>query len=264
MVRVSMLYGTAAPWDGRVQIPSPLLKSPHPKLKWGSSPHSLWRMEAREPAPYTISMDLGLPILESSTTSLQRMQNTSMASSHVALHKWGTQLGSPLPKHIWQDTWLPYRSAKENTFLSQIAYGAIATLGWRFPYLPHSDLALVHCPRCNLNLQEDVVHCLWQCPVSATCWRWCDSLLARAAQRQLAVIQLQSPHVLVPVLPDHWNVPARLWHIVRAAMCWILWKDRNNCLFTARSSDLDVVIHRTWHRIGTYIRLEWQKFLCNV
>lgn len=50
---------------------------------------------------------LGLPLLESSTASLCKMQNTSIASSHVALQKWVTQLGSPLPEHIWQATWLP-------------------------------------------------------------------------------------------------------------------------------------------------------------
>lgn len=39
----------------------------------------------------------GLPLLESSTTTLRCMQNTSVAASHVSLQKWVTQLGTPLP-----------------------------------------------------------------------------------------------------------------------------------------------------------------------
>lgn len=160
----------------------------------------------------------GLPLLKSSTATLRRLQNRTTASSHVAFQKWATTLGTGLPDNIWDDTWLSYRSAKENTFLWQLAYRAIATQSWRHPNCSQAD-PRTHCNRCTLAVKEDILHCVWQCPESSICWCWCETVLARAAATNIHRIQLRPAHVVVAEwLPDEWNVPAKLWQILRAAM----------------------------------------------
>lgn len=206
----------------------------------------------------------GLPLLNSSTATIRRVQNRMAASTHSALKKWEDTLGHRIPDNIWDDTWQPYRSAKESTFLWQVAYRAIATQGWRYPNCPHTD-PRTHCTRCDLAQKEDVLHCLWLCPASLVCWRWCEVVLALAAETVVTRIQLQPENVLIAVwLPHGWNVPARLWQILRAVLCWLIWKDRNNCMFTAQRPEPEAVIRKTWHRLSTYIRLEWQSLFRRV
>lgn len=39
-------------------------------------------------------------------------------------------------------------------------------------------------------------------------------------------LTLLPAHVLVAApIPDVWDVQVRLWHILRAIMCWLIWKD---------------------------------------
>lgn len=157
------------------------------------------------------------PLLNSSTASLRRMQNKSTAASHVSLQKWATQLGIRIPDTIWLDTWIPFRSAKENTFLgrlptdpSQRLHGAsrISHIRTRRPTAPVVISIFVRmCFTAYGNARL----------ISFSCWRWCSSFMARAAES--TAFQLCPTHVLVAeALPCAWNVPFKLWHISGAAL----------------------------------------------
>lgn len=61
-------------------------------------------------------------------------------------------------------------------------------------------------------------------------------------------------------LPVAWDAPHRLWQILRATLCWHIWKDRNEKFFTGGANP-EQVIHRVWHRRGTHVRIEWSKLL---
>lgn len=80
----------------------------------------------------------GTPLLHSSTAQLRLLQVHGQAAAHSALHKWNRQLGTPVPDEIWISTWLPFRSAAENT-LWQLVYRIPATNHWRHPDRPASD-----------------------------------------------------------------------------------------------------------------------------
>lgn len=101
----------------------------------------------------------GTQLTDYATSSIPLLQNPQQARDHPAIRKWENQLNLRLPEHVWHNTWLPFRSAKENTFLWLILFRAIATLSWVFPNLPHAD-SVTHCPRCNIGAKEDILHCL--------------------------------------------------------------------------------------------------------
>lgn len=101
----------------------------------------------------------GTPLTHSSTALLRKVQNQHLASKHPAFRKWESQLDFRIPDHIWHNPWLPFRSAKENTFMWQVIFRAIATLSWVFPGRPSSDSS-TWCPRCPLGVKEDILHSL--------------------------------------------------------------------------------------------------------
>lgn len=59
----------------------------------------------------------GTAILQSSTAQLKILQVLDHSRQHSALSKWERQLACTIPTKIWQDTWMPFRSAAEDTFL---------------------------------------------------------------------------------------------------------------------------------------------------
>lgn len=99
----------------------------------------------------------GTPLLNSSTQLIRTFQNKYSVAQHPSIQKWESRLGSRLPANVWQETWLPFRAAKECLFLWQIFFQANATLSWCFPGRPHSDPS-IWCPRCDETLKEDVFH----------------------------------------------------------------------------------------------------------
>lgn len=141
-------------------------------------------------------------------------------------------------------------------FLWQMLFRAIATQSLRFPGRIATDPA-TWCLRCNSGMQEDVTHCIWQCEISQSCWSWGAVVLVRAAELNRH-IHFQPEHILVVAsLPDSWVVPIRLWKILRATLCWHIWKDRNQKFIMNGGANPDQVIHKAWHRIGTHVRTEW-------
>lgn len=110
----------------------------------------------------------GTDLLHSSTTQLRILQTMDLSQVHIALSKWEAQLSCTIPVDIWESIWVPYRSAAENTFLWQLLYRIPATNKWRFPNCPTSNPNTL-CSRCSLQVQEDVLHCIWGCAASREC-----------------------------------------------------------------------------------------------
>lgn len=76
---------------------------------------------------------------------------------------------------------------------------------------------------------------------------------------------LNPAQVLVAkALQDPWDTPIRLWQTLRTSLCWHIWKDRNKTIFTNRSAAPEKVIHKSWHRIGTQVKIEWCHLLSEI
>lgn len=199
-----------------------------------------------------------LMLLQTSTGQLRKMQTASRFRRHIALNKWENQLNVPIPENIWMSTWLAGRSVCENAFLWQLMYRVIATQRWHFPGRLTSD-ASTWCSRCLRGVQEDVFHCIWDCTVSRTCWRWCGGILGLASRGGLLLVNLDPAQIFIgEPLPENWHIPDKLWQFMRAIVCWQIWKDRNAHFIEGQRSDPEKVIHTAWHRLGIYLRVEWR------
>lgn len=160
----------------------------------------------------------GSPLLDTSTSQLRALQAQQRYKPHKAALRWETELGCTIPGDIWRDMWITFRGANENTLLWQMYYRAIATQRWRFPSLPANDLQ-INCIRCELGIKEDIVHCVWSCPLSQPCWQWCLGLLTASSEHRHRIGGLRGllepAHVVVASpLPGEWKIPSRFWHIL--------------------------------------------------
>jgi hypothetical protein len=88
---------------------------------------------------------------DTTTQHLRKLQAPERRVMHKSLQRWNRYFAwEPDPKRLWQQTWMPWRSARENTFLWQMLYWVPATQQWRFPKLPRTD-DQTHCTRCRRN-----------------------------------------------------------------------------------------------------------------
>jgi hypothetical protein len=83
----------------------------------------------------------------------------------------------------------------------------------------HMHLPDYSCVLCNLNVQEDVAHLLFQCPFSLNCW---------------ATLHFQVPNslnieVIIESFGDQIRVPFFLEIFI--TMCWSIWSMRNDIIF---------------------------------
>lgn len=68
-------------------------------------------------------------------------------------------------------------------------------------------------------------------------------------------ICLQPAHIIIAeTLPEAWETLDSLWHTLRAVMCWVIWKDRNNHFFRAETSNSHCMISLAWNHLGIYIK----------
>lgn len=115
--------------------------------------------------------------------------------------------------------------------------------------------------RCDGRVREDVMHCLWICQISRQCWDWGEFLLKSANFYVPANGCLSPANVLIAEpLPVDWGIQGKFWHVLRAVLCWQLWKDRNVHFFKGKQSNPVAVIYKAWHRMGVYMRMEWRSF----
>lgn len=206
----------------------------------------------------------GSPLLHTSTAQLRKMQATRRLGRHAALVKWELHLNCLIPDNIWESMWLKCRSASENVFLWQLVYRVIATQKWRFPTRAAVD-ETTWCTRCRGGHQEDVIHCIWGCEKSQQCWEWGNFMLGTASLPGPGLVRLTPAQIFIAdSLPVEWRVSEKLWQLLWAIVCWQVWKDRNEHIFEGKSSDPINVIHKSWLRLGMYIRLEWNTLVNRV
>lgn len=62
-------------------------------------------------------------------------------------------------------------------------------------------------------------------------------------------------------LPEHWQIPGKLWHFLRAIVCWQVWKDRNAHFIGGKPLDPKKVKYTAWHRLGIYLCVEWRNLV---
>lgn len=203
----------------------------------------------------------GTAFLDTCTSQLRSIQALQRLKPHKVAVKWERELGRGIPAEIWRETWLNFRGANENTFLWQMYFRAIATQRWRFPSLPADD-PQIRCSRCNLGAKEDILHCVWGCPLSQPCWQWGTGILIASSERRNRIGGLRGSiepsHVfLAAPLPADWQVPGRIWHILRAVISWQVWKSRNEHYMANRPTDPRRTIRKAWHRFSMYLRKEW-------
>lgn len=185
-------------------------------------------------------------------------------STHTTLTKWELALEQPIPENIWSSIWISYRSASENTFLWQLLYQVIATQKCRFHTTPATDPG-TWCTRCTAGVREDLMHCICSCSISIRRWQWGEFLLQASSPRRAAHIRLCPAHVFIAApLPEDWIVPDKLWHILKAILCWQIWKNRNKHYMAGKPATATKIIRKSWHRLGVYIRKEWRFLLKQV
>jgi hypothetical protein len=96
------------------------------------------------------------------TNAHLRLVVTKRALLHKSVKRWELRTTwDPDPQELWRETWLPYRSAKENAFLWQLLYHKLATQQWRAQALTVRDVLDTFCTRCTDNAVEDIYHCIW-------------------------------------------------------------------------------------------------------
>lgn len=182
----------------------------------------------------------GTPFLETTTSLLSSLQAHQRFRPHKAATRWEAELGTPVQPNVWSGIWLNFRSASENTFLWQVFFRVIATQRWRFPYLLPND-PQTFCTRCDLGERDDILHCLWSCPNPRICCQWGWNLLQAILDNRHITGGLQGAlkpaHILVAAsLPEEWKISQKFWHILRAVLCWQIWKAGNEHFMADRRS----------------------------
>jgi hypothetical protein len=190
----------------------------------------------------------GHSFFDTSTSHLRKLQAPEQVVMHKSLQKWKRYVDSkPDLRRLWQQTWVSWRSAKENAFLWQMLYWVPATQHWRFPQLSRLDDS-THCTRYRRNQVEDILHCMWSCPRSGRVWSWIIKLLEVASKAGEKPIVLQFHHVLLAEkLEDQYRVPEKLWQTLQASVSWVLWKARCKHVMENEHTTAKGDIRRTWY-----------------
>lgn len=93
-------------------------------------------------------------------------------------------------------------------------------------------------------------------------WEWGAWILAWAVGGQAHAIPLGPENILIAeALPLAWEIPDRVWHTLRAILCWTIWKDRNNHVFGGERSDVQRMIGISWHRLSLYVNIAWKDLI---
>jgi hypothetical protein len=207
----------------------------------------------------------GRGFFDTTTQHIQKLQAPERSVMHKSLQRWNRYMEwQPDLKRLWQETWIPWRSACENTFLWQMLYWVPATQQWRFPKLLRTD-DQTHCTRCRRNQVEDILHCLWSCPRSGKVWNWVNGLLQATSGARDEAVELQFYHIFLAEQMDEGNqIPDRMWKTLRAISCWILWTSRCNHYMAGEKSTSTSDIGRIWARLNRYMQKNWKEKLTKV
>lgn len=164
---------------------------------------------------------------------------------HHRITQWQSLFNLQLDeRRLLRETWDPSRSCAENCFMWQIIYRTPATQHWRFRELHPSDPA-TWCTRFNLSLQEDILHCIWFCPLSRQVWLWAQGVL-QLSSPEAAPFTLLPEHVFVAhKLPQHFKIPAFFWTITRPIIAWNIWKNRCSHFIYNKPASAETVIYKS-------------------
>lgn len=192
------------------------------------------------------------------TSHLRSIQLREERQPHRRICQWQElfRLDLHLPT-LWKETWLPFRSMSENCFLWQLLYRIPATQHWRFPQLPAADQR-TWCTRCNSQVMEDILHCIWYCPISREVWKWVNYIISISANQSTQYPLIHPAHIFVAkAFQRNFGIPEKLWQILRAASAWIIWKERCKHFIEGSPSTSASGINMIWSRVRTYIRQAW-------
>lgn len=136
-----------------------------------------------------------------------------------------------------------------------MAYRAIATNGWRFPYAPRNN-ARTWCVCCRLQTYKDVLHYLWECEQERLLWKWIIKLLQFVIPKQHRNITLTSVQALLGTnLLCHTASPKKWWDIVRGVACWMIWKVCCTQCMDGHIAIFYELVAKVWYKIKVYFRL---------
>lgn len=215
-----------------------------------NSQHCLIRVAADSPDYrfiYRYFWQDGFELFDYHTATLRHSQIPLRVTSHRGLTHWQNIFNVQLDeRRIWRETWLPSRSNAENCFLWQMLYRTPATQHWRFPELPASD-PVTWCTRCDLDLQEDILHCIWSCPISRQVWGWAQGLVQLSSPMASSLV-LHPAHIIVALeLPIQMQIPEYLWALIRPIVAWQIWKNRCSHYIEHKETTAAEVIYKAWH-----------------
>lgn len=132
-----------------------------------------------------------------------------------------------------------------------------ATQHWRFPELPSTDQR-TWCTRCDLQQNEDIIHCIWGCPISREVWNWVSYVFCISVPLSDRSHLLQPIHMFVAVrFPLNLRIPQQLWDPLRAISAWHIWNARCKHFIEGTRSLSASIIHSIWARLGVYLRQAW-------
>lgn len=132
------------------------------------------------------------------------------------------------------------------------------------PSLPATDPS-TWCTRCSTNSREYIDHCIWSCPLSQSCWQWGSTIMQSSSMSMTMVVQLRPKHVFVAApLPLEWHGPEKLRHLLKAILCWQIWKNRNTHFMAGKPVDARKIIRKFCHRLSVYIFKDWRSLLTQI
>lgn len=143
----------------------------------------------------------------------------------------------------------------------ELIYQIPATRHLRFRELPATDQR-TWCTQCDQQEMEDIIHCIWNCPISREVWKWVNFIVCTAAPMsdRYPLLQLVQGFVAVE-FQGNLGIPKRLWDTLRAVTAWCIWKARCKHFMDATCSNSSSIIHTIWARFGIYLRKDWNGYL---
>jgi hypothetical protein len=139
----------------------------------------------------------GKQIFDTSTAHIRKLQSTIILE-HIDLYSAGgaTTGGNRIGESSGRIAGCLIEQPRKIVFFGKFLYRTPATQQWRFPKLSRQDRA-THCTHCNKGVQEDIFHCIWNCPQSLVVWDWVRTMLQLVSRSRQANLELSFQHVLL-------------------------------------------------------------------
>ncbi|KAL3692050.1 hypothetical protein R1sor_005701 [Riccia sorocarpa] len=204
----------------------------------------------------------GKQFFEVSNSQLRRLITQEKEVITTRLQKWNELSGiNHSDETRWKRIWKTHRVRRECYLLWSICFKIVPTNSWRFPSLPRNDTQK-QCVRCNLQTEEDTLHCFWNCPRAAKTWRPVLTLYAAAHDTE----QRWSPrceHALIAEkLPTRLQASREWWEGIRGATIWAIWLARNAANFSGENWHDIKIDSVLWYRFSLQVRGEWNEMKC--